>query len=52
MRRSLDYIMTLLQHKGKEIKFLKSDLEGREWILMKQIISHREMADIRQVIGR
>ena len=48
-RRSLDYIVPALGHSGKEIKYLKSDLEGREWILLKQIITHRKLVDVRQV---
>ena len=49
-RRSLDFITTVLEHKGKEIKYIKSDLQGREWILLKQIVTYQNFADIRQVI--
>ncbi|XP_063873668.1 uncharacterized protein LOC135107579 isoform X1 [Scylla paramamosain] len=48
-RRSLDYVLSALGHLGKEIKYLKSDLEGREWILLKQIIMHHKLADVRQI---
>ncbi|CAL4109865.1 unnamed protein product [Meganyctiphanes norvegica] len=48
-RRSLNYIVKSLGHEGREMKFLKSDLEGREWILLKQIITHSDLIDIRQI---
>ncbi|XP_042872686.1 uncharacterized protein LOC122253541 [Penaeus japonicus] len=48
-RRSIDFIAKALDHKGKEIKYIKSDLEGREWILLRQIITHSDLMDIRQV---
>lgn len=48
-RRSLDYITQALGHHQKELKFLKSDLEGREWILLRQVISHIKLLDVRQV---
>lgn len=49
-RRSLDYIAHVLKHERKVINFVKSDHEGREWILLKQIITHHDLVDIRQVI--
>ena len=48
-RRSLDYIAHTLEHEGKVIDYIKSDSEGREWILLKQIISHSDLLDVRQV---
>ncbi|XP_018019041.1 uncharacterized protein LOC108675533 isoform X1 [Hyalella azteca] len=49
LRRSMDFITTMLNHKGREIKFVKSDLLGREWILLKQIITYHDFADFRQI---
>ncbi|KAG7175425.1 uncharacterized protein LOC121858451 [Homarus americanus] len=48
-RRSLDYIASSLGHSGREIKYLKSDLEGREWILLKEVISNLHKLDIQQI---
>lgn len=48
-RRSLDYIINALSHTGRQVKFLKSDLEGREWILLRQVITHLHLLDIRQI---
>ncbi|XP_037801393.1 uncharacterized protein LOC119596297 [Penaeus monodon] len=47
-RRSLDFIAKALGHTGREIKYIKSDLEGREWILLRQIVTHSDLIDIRQ----
>nr|XP_053642196.1 uncharacterized protein LOC128695545 [Cherax quadricarinatus] len=49
LRRSLDYIATTLRHTGRQIKFLKSDLEGREWILLQQVITSLHTLDVRQI---
>ncbi|KAF2353657.1 Methyltransferase domain [Trinorchestia longiramus] len=49
LRRSLDFITTMLQHTGREVKFVKSDLVGREWILLKQLITYNHLADFRQI---
>lgn len=51
-RRSLDYIAGALSHTGRQVKFLKSDLEGREWILLRQVITNLHLLDIRQVSPR
>ncbi|XP_066947005.1 uncharacterized protein [Macrobrachium rosenbergii] len=51
-RRSLDYITTALKHRNREIKLLKSDMEGREWILLRQIITHSQTIDIKQIAVR
>lgn len=48
-RRSLQYIVPALGHAGKEIKYIKSDLEGREWILLKQILTHLKLVDVKQI---
>ncbi|XP_069949553.1 uncharacterized protein [Cherax quadricarinatus] len=48
-RRSLDYIVGALSHGGRQINFLKSDLEGREWILLRQVISSLHLLDVRQI---
>lgn len=48
-RRSLEYITTALSHTGRQIKFLKSDMEGREWILLKQVIANFQNLDVRQI---
>ncbi|KAK7067630.1 hypothetical protein SK128_003993 [Halocaridina rubra] len=51
-RRSLDYITAALNHRSREIKLLKSDLEGREWILLRQLITNAHLMDVRQVAVR
>lgn len=51
-RRSLDFITTALEHQGREIKLLKSDLEGREWILLRQVVTNSKLLDIKQVAVR
>lgn len=48
-RRSLQYIGAALGHTGREIKYIKSDLQGREWILLKQILANLKLMDVRQV---
>ncbi|XP_076043897.1 uncharacterized protein LOC143026981 [Oratosquilla oratoria] len=48
-RRSLDFIAKTFGHVGKTIKFLKSDLEGREWILLKEIILRHDILNIQQI---
>ncbi|KAK3856568.1 hypothetical protein Pcinc_037117 [Petrolisthes cinctipes] len=48
-RRSIDYITEALGHHQRELKFLKSDLEGREWILLRQVISNIKLLDIQQI---
>lgn len=50
-RRSLDYIARAMGHTGKQLKFLKSDLEGREWILLRQVINNLRIFDIQQVFS-
>ncbi|KAL7639585.1 UNVERIFIED_CONTAM: hypothetical protein RMT77_010086 [Armadillidium vulgare] len=48
-RRSLDYIVHTLKHEKKVINYIKSDHEGREWILLKNIIMHSDIVDVHQI---
>jgi len=48
-RRPLDMILKQLQHERREIKYIKSDLLDRDWMLLKQILVHQDKADVRQI---
>ncbi|XP_042877555.1 uncharacterized protein LOC122256735 [Penaeus japonicus] len=48
-RRSLKDIVTSLGHVGRKVMFLRADLRGQEWTLLRQVVTYHNLIDVRQI---
>ncbi|XP_047474060.1 uncharacterized protein LOC125028630 [Penaeus chinensis] len=48
-RRSLRDIVTSLGHVGRKVRFLRADLLGQEWTLLRQVVTNYNMINVRQI---
>ncbi|XP_027222190.2 uncharacterized protein [Penaeus vannamei] len=48
-RRSLKDIVTSLGHVGRKVRFLRADLHGQEWTLLRQVVMNHDIINVHQI---